>query len=172
MPTVTVNVETNRTTSMKNLKTKRDKAIDFNVLALAKSGAYGIVEFIGTEKDTEKFCFKQTNGNIVVLGLWSLVQRPEATEAREYAPEFSVGVLKGLEIGTDVVIAIANFLWDHKGEKYVFAESKAKTISYRKTDGTFALRADSTDLILKKAPAEPTEPAPTTPKPRSRKNNG
>lgn len=169
MPTVIVNVETNRTTSMQTLKNKREKAIDFNVIALAKNGSYGVVEFVGTEKDTGKFCFKRTNGEIVVLGLWALVQRPEATEAKEYAPEFTLGVLKGLEIGTDVVIAIADYLWEHKGEKYVFGESSAKTISYRKTDGTFALRADSTDLVL--MPAKPAEP--TTDKPKtSRKKNG
>lgn len=164
MPTVTVNVETNRTTSMKNLKTKRDKAIDFNVTALAKSGTYGLVEFIGTEKESGKFCFKRSNGEIVVLGLWSLVQRPAATEAREYAPEFTLGVLKGLKIETDVVIAIAEFLWSNIGEKYTFGESDPKTISYRKTDGTFALRADSTDLVL--LPSEPAKPK------SSRKKNG
>ena len=153
MPTIEVNIVSNRDESMKTLKSKRDKAIEFNTIALAKTGTYGEVTFVGTEKDTGKLCFKRTNGDIVVLGLWALVQRPAATEPREYAPEFSVGVLKGLEIGIDVVIAIANYLWDHQGEKYVFAESKAKTISYRKTDGSFALRADSTDLVL--MPAEP-----------------
>lgn len=163
MPTVDVQIENNRETSMRTLRTKREKAIDFNVIALAKSGAYGVVEFIGTEKGSGKFCFKRSNGEIVVLGLWALVQRPEATEAKEYAPKFTLGVLKGLKIGSDVVIALADFLWENKGEKYVFEESSSKTISYRKTDGTFALRADSTDLIL--MPAEFT--APTT-KPRSR----
>lgn len=156
MPTIEVNIISNRDESMKTLKSKRDKAIDFNVIALAKSGVYGIVEFIGTEKESGKFCFKRTNGEIVVLGLWALVQRPAATEPREYAPEFSVGVLKGLKIETDVVIAIADFLWNNIGAKYIFTESKAKTISYRKTDGTFALRANSTDLLL--MAAEPTKP--------------
>lgn len=169
MPTVQVNIESNRENSMKNLRNKREKAIDFNVIALAKSGTYGIVEFVGTEKETGKFCFKRSNGEIVVLGLWALVQRPTAEEAKEYAPEFSTGVLKGLQIGTDVVITIADYLWEHKGDKYVFAESAAKTISYRKTDGTFALRADSTDLVL--MPAKPAES--TTGKPKtSRKKNG
>lgn len=163
MPTVTVNIISNRNESMKNLRTKREKAIDFNVIALAKSGTYGVVTFVGTEKETNKPCFKTAKGDIVVLGLWSLVQRPAATEAREYTPEFSVGVLKGLKIGTDVVVSIIDYLWDHIGEKYTFAESAPKTISYRKTDGTFTLRADSTDLVLMSAePAEPTTDKPKT----------
>lgn len=150
MPTICgIKVCTDRTQSIKTVESNRSRQIDYSTIARAKRGDFGVVKFVGTEEGTGKPVFTSANQkDPVILPVWGLVQRQPATEAREYEPLFTLGDMKGLSIGKDVVVAITNWLWDNYAKTFTFAESGAQTISVRKADGTYTLRENSTDLYL------------------------
>lgn len=150
MPTICgIKVCTDRTQSIKTVESNRSRQIDYSTIARAKRGDFGVVKFIGTEEGTGKPVFTSANQkDPVILPVWGLVQRQPATEAREYEPLFTLGDMKGLSIGKDVVVAITNWLWDNYTKSFNFAESAPQTISVRKADGTYTLRENSTDLYL------------------------
>ena len=154
-----------QTQALETLAKNRSKSIQYRLVDTLKSGAYQRCKFIGVNSDSELiFKSERTEIGFFTLSPLMLVQRAAATAAVAPTPQFTEGVLKGLNVGVDEVIAVVKWLYAHQTEIFRFGASAPKTISvWKRASQQWELRENSTDLVLlSDAPATPAPQAPDT----------
>lgn len=153
--------------ALETLAKNRSKSIQYRLVDLLKTGAYARCKFIGVNSDSELiFKSERTEIGFFTLSPLMLVQRAAATSAVAPTPLFTEGVMKGLNVGVDEVIAVVKWLYAHQTEIFRFGASAPKTISvWKRATQQWELRENSTDLVLlpDAAPAAPAAPTDTNP---------
>lgn len=155
-----------QTQAIETLAKNRNKSIQYRLVDTLKSGAYNRCKFIGVNSDSELiFQSERTEIGYFTLSPLMLVQRAAATAAVAPTPQFTEGVLKGLNVGVDEVIAVVKWLYAHQTEIFRFGASVPKTISvWKRATQQWELRENSTDLVLlSDAPAPAPQASDTNP---------